>query len=67
MKINSDKINWLRIEQGLSLTSLCKKSNVSMSTISRLLESKCETRLDTIGKIAKALSVDVKDLFFDEN
>ncbi|WP_411678725.1 helix-turn-helix domain-containing protein [Clostridium thailandense] len=66
MKINVEKIHWLRIEQGLSLTTLCTKSKISKSTMTRLLKSKCDTRPDTIGKVAKGLNVPVKDLFFDE-
>lgn len=66
MKINIEKLNWLRIEQGLSITKLAKKADISKATISRLLKNKVNARLDTIGKIAKALNVDVKELFFNE-
>lgn len=66
MKINFEKINWLRIEKGLSITDLCKKSNVSTPTISRLLKGDTATRPDTIGKIANALDVDVKTLFLKD-
>lgn len=67
MKINSKKINWLRIEQGLSIIDLCEKSSVSRPTVSRLLKGEVSTRPDTIGKIARALGVDPKKLFIHEN
>lgn len=66
MKINVDKINWIRIEKGLSLTELVKTSGVSMPTISRLLKDEVNARPDTVGKIAIALGVDVKELFLTD-
>lgn len=66
MKINVKKINWIRIEKGLSLTELVKTSGVSMPTISRLLKDEVNARPDTVGKIAIALGVDVKELFIPD-
>lgn len=66
MHVDSNKINWLRIEKGLSITELHNKSKVSIPTISRLLRGKTSVRLDNIGKIAKALNVNVKELFIDD-
>ncbi|EJP6473817.1 helix-turn-helix transcriptional regulator [Clostridium botulinum] len=66
MKINIEKINWLRAEQCLSIIELCEKSSVSRSTISRLLKGEVSTRPDTIGKVARALNVEVRDLYVEE-
>ncbi|KEI10822.1 hypothetical protein Z957_12295 [Clostridium sp. K25] len=66
MKINIEKLNWLRIEKGLSITKLAKKSKTSKATISRILRSKVKGRPDTIGKIAMALEVPVRELFIYE-
>ena len=63
MKPNIEEINWLRIEQGLSLTELAQKSNVSSTAITRMMNNATNTRPSTIGKIAKALNVNVKVLF----
>ncbi|WML35670.1 helix-turn-helix transcriptional regulator [Clostridium sp. OS1-26] len=66
MKINVEKINWIRIEQGLSLIELCERASVSRATISRLLKGEVSTRADIIGKIAMALEVPVKELYVKE-
>lgn len=63
MVINTDKINWIRIEQGLSMSKLAEKSVMSKATVSRLLKNKTHTRPDTVGRIAKALNVPVKELY----
>ncbi|MFL0269243.1 helix-turn-helix domain-containing protein [Candidatus Clostridium radicumherbarum] len=65
LKANADKINWLRIEQGLSISDLSKKANVGKITLIKLFRTQCNTREYTIGKIAKALNVSVKELFLD--
>ena len=67
MRANIEKIYWLRVQQGLSIAELCKKSNVSKPTILRLFKGKTATRPDTIGKIAKALGItNVKELFLND-
>ncbi len=66
MKYSKEKINWLRIESGLSLSKLAKKAEISKATISRILNNEVEARPDTIGKIAKALDVEVKELFIEK-
>lgn len=63
IKADIERINWLRIEQGMSITQLAKKSKISKATISRLLKNKITARPDTIGKIAIALNVPVKELY----
>lgn len=62
MNINFNKINYLRIKEGLSITELHNKSKVSIPTISRLLKGGTSTRPENIGKIAKALNVDVEQI-----
>lgn len=63
MNINIEKINWIRIERGLSITQLAKKAKISKATISRLFKNSGNTRPDTIGKIAIALRIPVQELF----
>lgn len=66
MNVNIRKLDWIRIEQGLSITKLAKKAEMSKATISRLLKNEVNARPDTIGKIAMALQVPVKDLYAQE-
>lgn len=66
MKIDVEKINWLRIEKGLSLTTLGKDSELSKSTMTRLFQNKTNPRMDTVGRIAKVLGVSVKELIVQE-
>ena len=57
MKFDIDKINIIRITQGLSITKLAEKSGLSKATVSRILGKKTSARPNNIGKIAKALGV----------
>lgn len=66
MKPNIEEINWQRIEQGLSLTELAKKSQISNATVNRLMNNCTNTRPSTIGKIARALGVPPQELFIKE-
>ncbi|RXM72218.1 helix-turn-helix domain-containing protein [Clostridium tetani] len=66
MNIDIEKVNWIRIEKGLSITKLAQKAKISKSTISRLFRSEVKARPDTIGKIAIALEVPVRELFSNE-
>lgn len=64
MNINIEKIDWIRIERGLSITQLAKRAEMSKATISRLLRKEGNARTYTIGKIALALEVSVHELLF---
>lgn len=48
------------------MTKLAEREKISKTTISRILNKEVTARPDTIGKIAKVLNVDVKELFFNE-
>lgn len=60
-----DKINQLRKEQHISLVELSSMSGVQVATISRIENKKMVGTLESHMKIAKALSVDVTDLYQD--
>ncbi len=62
MKINTQKVNLLRINKGLTLTQLSKLSNLSKTTMTRILKPDYSVRPDTIGKIARVLGVSAMDL-----
>lgn len=66
MKIDFEKITWLRIEKGLSLTSLGEISGLSKSTMTRLSKKENILRPDTIGKIANALGVNPRELYIPD-
>jgi transcriptional regulator with XRE-family HTH domain len=59
MKIFLRKI---RIEKGLSYRELAELSGVSKSGIASIENGKMP-RIDTLCKLAKALEVDIEDLF----
>jgi transcriptional regulator with XRE-family HTH domain len=51
-------------EKGLSMSMLSHKSQVSFSTISRIInDKKYSPTLNTLERIAKALNVDISDLY----
>ena len=67
MPIDKIKLTEAMIEKEMNMSDLAKKSEVSKSQISRLMkEDTKKIRLDTLGKIAKALDVDYKDLLKEE-
>jgi transcriptional regulator with XRE-family HTH domain len=58
-----NRIQKLRELQGLSQQDLAAKCNFEKSNMSRLEAGKVNSTLSTIEKVAKALNVDVVDLF----
>ena len=67
MPIDKIKLTEAMIEKEMNMSDLAKKSEVSKSQISRLMKEDTKTiRLDTVGKIAKALDVDYKDILKEE-
>ena len=61
MKVNAEKLYFLMAEKMLSKQDLGEKSKLSHSAISRSFKGKTVTP-KTIGKIAKALDVPVRDI-----
>lgn len=57
-----NKLAVLRARSGLTLRALGEKAGVSQTTISRLETGKIKSSLITLGKLAKALEVDVTEL-----
>lgn len=58
----SYKLKIERARAGLTVDGLAKKSNVDSQTISRIENGKTEPRVSTLGRIAKALNIDVEEL-----
>jgi len=59
------KIKELRKTKGLSLTGLAAKSGVQIATLSRIEHLKMSGTLESHMKIAKALDVDITQLYTD--
>ena len=63
MPIDKDKLTAAMIKNKMNMSKLAEESEVSKSQISRLIKEDTKTiRLDTLGKLAKALDVDYKEL-----
>jgi transcriptional regulator with XRE-family HTH domain len=62
LKINKQKLKLAMAKCCLSMKELSKISGVSIITLARANNGRQEPRPITIGKIAKALNVDVSEL-----
>lgn len=61
-KLKIELIKLQMIQKGYSISRLSKESQISKSTISRLLNQMGSSRPETVYKIAQALDLEVKDL-----
>lgn len=66
MKINLNRLKIAMAKNCLTAVELSKKSSVSRGTLTNIMNNKTETSLATIGKLAKALEVDVTEIIVDE-
>lgn len=66
LKVDIQKIIIERANQGLTRRDLSKLSDVREVTIARMEKGNKTPRLDTIGKIAKALGKGVEDFVINE-
>ncbi len=62
MKIDKMKIDVAMANKGYSAKELSEKCGVSQITIARLKRGVQKARPETVGKIAKALNVDVTEI-----
>lgn len=60
MELNT--LKRLRAEKGMTLRELSRVSDIDQSTISQIENSRQKGRLDTLGKLARALDVPIDDL-----
>ena len=68
MQKKKKKMNKLLALKGFNYTDLAKKSGISRTQISRIINSNKNTKsnLKTIGKISNALGVDYKEIIKEE-
>jgi len=64
----AQRIDKLRTEQSLSLRELAKKSGISHSTLSNIIQATKIPNIYTLANICNALSISLSDFFnFDDN
>ena len=62
MEIDPTKIREFREKRGLSVRGLAREAGVSTETVYSVEHGKRQPSLTTLGKIARALEVDPRDL-----
>jgi transcriptional regulator with XRE-family HTH domain len=67
MKLNLKKFEIVIARNCMSIKKLSKKSGVQEATISKIKNNKQKASIVTIGKLAKALDVDVLEIVDQEN
>jgi transcriptional regulator with XRE-family HTH domain len=63
VEVNPTRCKELRTARGLSIRKLAEEAGVSTETIYSIEHGKRQPSVRTLGKIAKALDVEVKDFF----
>jgi transcriptional regulator with XRE-family HTH domain len=63
MEVNPTKLKELREAKGLSVRGLAREAGVSTETIYSVEHGHRQPSVRTLGKIARALGVEVKDFF----
>lgn len=62
MKLDIEKLKILQAKNCLENRELAEMSGISLLTLQRIKNESTKPRLATIGKIAKALNVEVKEI-----
>ena len=63
MEINHTKLRKLREDRGYSVRGLAREAGVSTETVYSVEHGKRQPSVRTLGKLARALGVESKDLF----
>jgi transcriptional regulator with XRE-family HTH domain len=63
MEINPTKLKELRDARGFSVRGLAREAGVSTETVYSLEHGRRQPSVTTLGKLASALGVEVKDFF----
>lgn len=66
MNINVNKIRIAQANECLSVNELVEKTGLGRATVLKIINGCSAPSLKSIGLIAKALNVDVKELLLDE-
>lgn len=65
MKINKKKLNIFIVKDSRTLKEIAINAQIDVVTLGRILSGKQKPRRSTIGRIAKALHVDVTEILED--
>lgn len=65
IKINKEVFKLAVLKRGLTITQISEQSNLSRYTIHRILNTSCTVNSSTVGKLAKALDVDVESIILE--
>jgi transcriptional regulator with XRE-family HTH domain len=63
VEVNPNRFKELRAARGLSIRKLAEEAGVSTETIYSVEHGKRQPSVRTLGKLARALEVEVKDFF----
>jgi transcriptional regulator with XRE-family HTH domain len=63
LEVNPTRLRELRQARGLSVRGLAKEAEVSTETVYSVEHGRRQPSVRTLGKIARALDVEAKDLF----
>jgi len=63
MEVNSTKLKELREAKGFSVRRLAREAKISTETVYSVEHGRRQPSVRTLGKIAQALGVEVRDLF----
>ena len=63
MDINNTKLRKLRTDRGYSIRGLARAAGVSPDTVYSVEHGRRQPSIRTLGKLARALGVEVKDFF----
>ncbi|MBN7572817.1 XRE family transcriptional regulator [Clostridium sp. 2-1] len=66
MNIDVNKIRIAQANECLSVNELVEKTGLGRTTVSKIINGCTTPSIKSIGLIAKALNVDVKELFLNE-
>lgn len=66
MNIDANKIRMAQANECLSVNELVKKTGLGRTTVSKIINGCTKLTVKSIGLVAKALNVQVKDLLVDE-
>lgn len=67
MNIDVNKIRIAQANECLSVNELVEKTGLGRATVSKIINGYAKPSIKSIGLIAKALNVEVKELLIDEN
>lgn len=62
MRIDIEKLDITICEKGMTLKDIARASGITENCFRNIRQGKAEPRLRTIGKIASALDVNIKDI-----